>query len=191
MVGIPLLLAEHLFQGNILLVKDVWPALRQCSCSAMTWPFTPLPSGDCAELIETQIAACTVPISFQKKDLYLLLQVNALLHGSSGGSHFDGYLGRLLSKKHHKNCECCPGHSLTALLCSTLPYSALLCSTLLYSALICSTLLYSALFCSILLYSALLCSVMLYSALLCSTLLYSALLCSTLLYSALLCSTLL
>ena len=112
MVGIPLLLAEHLFQGNILLVKDVWPALRQCSCSAMTWPFTPLPSGDCAELIETQIAACTVPISFQKKDLYLLLQVNALLHGSSGGSHFDGYLGRLLSKKHHKNCECCPGHSL-------------------------------------------------------------------------------
>ena len=33
-------------------------------------------------------------------------------------------------KKHRKNCECCPGHSLTALLCSTLLYSALLCSKL-------------------------------------------------------------
>ena len=38
--------------------------------------------------------------------------------------------------KHRKNCECCPGHSLTALLCSTLLYSALLCSTLLCSTLL-------------------------------------------------------
>ena len=30
-----------------------------------------------------------------------------------------------LWKKHRKNCKCCPGHSLTALLCSTLLYSAL------------------------------------------------------------------
>ena len=30
--------------------------------------------------------------------------------------------------KHLKNCKCCPGHPLTALLCSTLLYSALLCS---------------------------------------------------------------
>ena len=97
---------------------------------------------------------------------------------------------------HRKNCECCSGHSLTALLCSTLLFSALLCSTLLFSAVFCFTLLYLlyfALFCFILFYSALLCSTLLYSALLCLTLLYSALsalLCFTLLYSALLCFTL-